>query len=148
MADKKELLLIEIRENGARVVKRNIEFVGKAGDATADQMDRLKGILAGLVSARVLRDTIMLADAYANMLNRLRVVTESTWELNAAMEGVFTMSRETRTSMEANIDMYARVAINTKQLGLQYKDVLRFAKQLNHAIILSGVNISSSSMLS
>ena len=139
MADKKELLLIEIRENGARVVKRNIEGVGKAGDATADQMDRLKGILAGLVSARVLRDTIMLADAYANMLNRLRVVTESTWELNAAMEGVFTMSRETRTSMEANIDMYARVAINTKQLGLQYKDVLRFAKQLNHAIILSGV---------
>lgn len=139
MADKKELLLIEIRENGARVVKRNIEGVGKAGDATSDQMDRLKGILAGLVSARVLRDTIMLADAYANMLNRLRVVTESTWELNAAMEGVFRMSRETRTSMEANIDMYARVAINTKQLGLQYKDVLRFAKQLNHAIILSGV---------
>ena len=139
MAAKKELLLIEIREDGARVVKRNIEGIGKAGKGTTDQMDKLKTVLAGLVSAKVLKDTIMLADAYANMMNRLRVVTETTWELHAAMEGVFKMSRETRTSMEANIDMFARVAINTKQMGFNYRDVLKFAKQLNHAIILSGV---------
>ena len=139
MAGKKELLLIEIREDGARVVKRKISDIGTAGDKTTDIMGKLKTVLAGLVSAKVLRDTVMLADAYANMLNRLRVVTDSTWELERAMEGVFQMSRETRTSMEANIDMFARIAINTKQMGLQYKEMIRFAKQLNHAIILSGV---------
>ena len=139
MADKKELLLIEIREDGARVVKRNIEDVGRAGDATTSQMDKLKSILAGLVSAKVIRDTILLADSYANMLNRLRVVTTGTWELHAAMDAVFKMSRETRTSLEANVDMYARIALNTKAMGLQMKDVVRFATQLNHAIILSGV---------
>ncbi len=139
MAAKKELLLIEIREDGARVVKRNIEGVGKAGDKTSGQMDKLKSVLAGLVSAKVLRDTILLADAYANMLNRLRVVTESTWELHASMEGVYKMSRQTRTSLEANVDMYNRIAINTRQMGLEMEDVIRFSKQLNHAIILSGV---------
>lgn len=139
MAGKKELLLIEIREDGARVVKRKISDIGAAGSKTTDQMDKLKTVLAGLVSAKILRDTVMLADAYANMLNRLRVVTDGTWELKRAMEGVFQMSRETRTSMEANIDMFARIAINTKQMGLQYKEMIRFAKQLNHAIILSGV---------
>ncbi len=139
MAAKKELLLIEIREDGARVVKRNITDVGKAGAATTDQMDKLKTVLAGVVSAKVLRDVIMLADAYANMLNRLRVVTTGTWELNAAMEAVFKMSRETRTALEANDDMYSRIAINTKQMGLNMEDVVRFATQLNHAIILSGV---------
>ena len=139
MAAKKELLLIEIREDGARVVKRNISDVGKAGDATTNQMDKLKTVLAGLVSAKVIRDTIMLADSYANMLNRLRVVTTGTWELHAAMGAVFKMSRETRTSLEANIDMYARIALNTKSMGLNMKNVVRFATQLNHAIILSGV---------
>lgn len=139
MADKKEILLIEIREDGARVVKRNIASVGKAGAATTGQMDKLKAVLAGVVSAKVLRDTIMLADSYANMLNRLRVVTTGTWELHAAMDAVFQMSRETRTALEANIDMYARIALNTKTMGLNMKDVVRFATQLNHAIILSGV---------
>lgn len=139
MAAKKELLLIEIREDGARVVKRNITDVGKAGDATTDKMGKLKTILAGLISAKVLRDVVLLADSYANMLNRLRVVTEGTWELHKAMSMVYDMSRQTRTALEANIDMYARIALNTKQMGLEMKDVVRFATQLNHAIILSGV---------
>lgn len=139
MADKKELLLIEIREDGARVVKRNISDLGKTGDATTSQLEKLKGIVAGVVSAKVIRDIIMLADAYSNMLNRLRVVTSGTWELHAAMDAIFKMSRETRTSLEANVDMYARIAINTKQMGLGMKEVVRFATQLNHAIILSGV---------
>lgn len=139
MASKKELLLIEIREDGARVVKRNISEVGEAGDRTTGQMDKLKTVLAGLVSAKVIKDTILLADSYANMLNKLRVVTDGTWALHAAMDAVFKMSRQTRTSLEANIDMYSRIAINTKQMGLEMKDVVRFATQLNHAIILSGV---------
>jgi len=139
VADRKELLLIEIREDGARVVRRNIKGVGDAGATTTDQMGKLKTVLAGIISAKVLKDTIMLADSYANMLNRLRVVTEGNWALHAAMESVFKMSRETRTSLEANIDMYSRIAINTKQMGLGMKDVTRFATQLNHAIILSGV---------
>lgn len=139
MAGRREILLIEIREDGARVVRRSIEDIGDAGTEATTQMDKLKAVLAGLVSAKVLKDVVMLADTYANMMNRLRVVTDSTWELHQAMEGVFEMSRETRTSMEANIDMFARVSINTKQMGLEFKDVLRFSKQLNHAIILSGV---------
>jgi len=139
VADKKELLLIEIREDGARVVKRHIDDIGASGDKTTDIMSKLKGVIAGLVSAKVLRDVIMLGDAYANMLNRLRVVTSSNYELQAAMDAVYKMSRETRTSLEANVDMYARVAINTKQMGLEMKDVVRFSTQLNHAIILSGV---------
>lgn len=139
MAAKKELLLIEIREDGARVVKRNITDVGKAGQKTTDQMGKLQTAIAGLISARALRDIILLADSYANMLNRLRVVTEGTWELHKAMSMVYDMSRQTRTALEANVDMYSRIAINTKQMGLGMKDVVRFATQLNHAIILSGV---------
>lgn len=139
MAEKKELLLIEIREDGARVVKKNIQDLGKTGDATMNQMSKLQTVLAGLVSAKVIKDTILLADEYANMLNRLRVVTKGHEQLHAAMNAVFRMSRETRTALAANIDMYSRIALNTKRMGLGMKDVVRFATQLNHAIILSGV---------
>jgi len=139
VADKKELLLIEIREDGARVVKRNLQELGSAGDATTDQMNRLKQVIAGLISAKAIRDIIQLADAYANMLNRLRVVTEGNYELRTSMELVYKLSRDTRTSLETNIDLYSRVALNTKQLGLNMFEVAKFATQLNHAIVLSGV---------
>lgn len=135
----KEILLIEIKENGARVVKRNINDIGGAADKTSSAVSKLTKLLAGVVSAKLIKDTVMLADAYANLLNRVRVVTGSQYELKKAMEGVAKISRETRTDLAANVDMYARVALNTKTMGFAMKDVLRFAKQLNHAVILSGV---------
>ncbi|MCK5016810.1 MAG: tape measure protein, partial [Candidatus Peribacteraceae bacterium] len=135
----KEILLIEISETGARVVKRNINDIGKSADNTQDAIEQLKTALGGLISAKLLKDTIMLADVYANLMNRLRVVTASNYELTKAMEGVYEMTLDTRTSLEANIDLYSRVAINTKQMGFEIYDVLKFSKQLNHAIILSGV---------
>jgi len=135
----KEILLIEIKENGARVVKRSINDIGGAADKTSSSVSKLTKLLAGVVSAKLIKDTVMLADAYANLLNRVRVVTGSQFELKKAMEGVAKISRETRTDLAANVDMYARVALNTKTMGFAMKDVLRFAKQLNHAVILSGV---------
>jgi tape measure domain-containing protein len=135
----KEILLIEIREDGARVVKRNIASIGDSADKTQSALASLKTVLGGLISTRVLKDTVMLADTYANLLNRIRVVTSSANELNQAMAGVARITRETRTSLEGNVDMYARVALNTNRMGLAMKDVLRFSTQLNHAIVLSGV---------
>jgi tape measure domain-containing protein len=135
----RELLLIEIREDGARVVKRNLTELGSVGDKTTGQMDKLKAAIAGLISLKAAKQVIEIADSYTNMLNRLRVVTTGTWELHAAMKAIQEMSRETRTSLEGNVEMYNRIAINTKQMGLGMKEVTRFAKQLNHAIILSGV---------
>ena len=139
MATEKEILIIEIRADGARVVKRNLNDIGKAADGATDAATQLKTILGGLITSRVIRDVLMLSDAYANLLNRLRVVTGSTYELNRAMDGVFQITKDTRTALEGNVDMYARVALNTKKMGFVMKDVLRFARQLNHAVILSGV---------
>lgn len=139
MATEKEILLIEIRADGARVVKRSLGDIGKSADKATDAATQLKTILGGLITSRVIKDVIMLSDAYANLLNRLRVVTGSQFELNRAMEGVFKITRETRTALEGNVDMYARVALNTKKMGFAMQDVLRFSKQLNHAVILSGV---------
>ena len=139
MATEKEILIIEIRADGARVVKRNLNEIGQTADKTANAANQLKDALGGLVTAKVIKDTIMLADKYANLLNRMRVVTTSNYELNRAMEGVYQITRETRTALEGNVDMYARVALNTRKMGFAMQDVLRFSKQLNHAIILSGV---------
>lgn len=139
MATEKEILLIEIREDGAHVVKRNIQDIGTSADGVQGSVKKLKTLLGGLVTTKVIKDTVMLADTYANLMNRLRVVTSGTYELTRAMEGIADISRETRSALESNVDMYARVAINTKQLGMVQEDVLRFSRQLNHAIILSGV---------
>ena len=139
MATDKEILIIEIRADGARVVKRNLNDIGTTADKVTDVATKLSTVLGGVISARVIKDTVMLADRYANLLNRMRVVTSSNYELNRAMEGVYQITRETRTALEGNVDMYARVALNTRKMGFAMQDVLRFSKQLNHAIILSGV---------
>lgn len=139
MPEQRQLLVLEVTSTGVRVVKGDLDALGGTGERTINTFGRLKSILGGLISARMIRDVVMLADNYATMLNRVRVVTRGHEELRIAMRGVADISRATRSSLEANAAMYSRIAINTADFGLSQQQVLDFTKQLNQAIILSGV---------
>lgn len=139
MPEQRQLLVLEVTSTGVRVVKGDLDALGGTGERTINTFGRLKSLLGGLISARMIRDVVMLADNYATMLNRVRVVTHGHEELRIAMRGVADISRATRSSLEANAAMYSRIAINTADFGLSQQQVLDFTKQLNQAIILSGV---------
>lgn len=135
-----ERLVIQIDEKGALVAKRNIEGVGQSAKATGGALQLLKRALAALAAADLVRRLIGIADAFTNIQNRLRIVTEGTQELAFVTDELFNISKRTRSDFEATAIVYQKVALASGELGLTTKDTLKFVESLNQAVVLSGAD--------
>lgn len=139
-----EQLLIEVTETGARVVKRNLEDIGKSADKSATALTSLKRLLGTIVTTAAIAQLLKYADTFTQIQNRLRVVVTSTQELTTTTQGLLDIANRTRSSFEATVDLYSRLANSSKQLGLGQKDLLEFTESVNKAIIISGAAASES----
>lgn len=135
-----EIINIQIREDGSRVVSRNIDQIGKEAEETSSSLDRLKGLLLTIASAATVVALARMADQYTNIQNRLRLVTDGTANLARVTKELQNVANDTRTDFVATSELYARLASSTKDLGLGQQDMLQFTKSLNQAIVLSGAS--------
>ena len=135
-----ESIVINVREDGSRVVKRNLQDIGTAADGAADALGTMKNILLGIVSGGVLAGLMRMADTYTTMQNKLRLVTSGTENLARVTKELLGIANQTRTDFEATTELYGRMANSSKELGLSQKDLLRFTKSINQAITLSGAS--------
>lgn len=140
-----ERIEIIVTERGSRTVKRNIEGVGKAGKTASAGMALLKRALLALGGIAIVRGLFRLADAFTNMQNRLRIVTDSTAQLNVVTQELFDIANSTRQSIESTAEVYARTALAVKELGRSQAETLRFTKSLNQAVTLSGASATEAS---
>lgn len=138
MATQTETINIIVREDGSRVVKRNLDEVGGAADKAGSLITRFKGLLAGIAGGVVVNQLKQLADQYTNIQNRLRLTTTDQANLNAVFNELQNVSTRTRSSLEANVELYSRMSQAAKDLGLSQSDVLQFTESLNQAIKISG----------
>ena len=135
-----EVINIQVREDGSRVVARNIEGIGRAADRTVSPLSGLKSLLAGLVSAAAVAQVARYADEYTNLQNRLRLVTTGTANLKKVTSELLSIANQTRSDFTSTGELYARLASSTKELGLSQRQLLNFTKQVNQAIVLSGAS--------
>lgn len=135
-----ERIDIVVREDGSRVVKRNIKDIGTAADGAGRSLDAMKGILVGLVTGGLITGLIRMADAYTNIQNKLRLVTTGTENLARVTKELQGIANSTRSDFEATSELYARLANSSKELGVGQKQLLAFTKTLNQAIVLSGAS--------
>lgn len=135
-----ERIDIVVREDGSRVVKRNISDIGNAADGAADSLDTMKNILAGLVTGAVITGLARMADTYTTIQNKLRLVTTGTENLARVTKELQGIANATRTDFESTAELYSRVAGAAKDLGLSQKQLLGFTKSLNQAVVLSGAS--------
>lgn len=135
-----EVINIQIREDGSRVVTRNIDGIGTAADRASGPVDRLKGLLATLVTGAAVVQLGRLADEYTNLQNRLRLVTTSTANLSRVNKELLGIANQTRSDFTATGELYTRLASTTKDLGLSQQELLDFTKRVNQAIVLSGAS--------
>lgn len=140
-----EVINIQIREDGSRVVSRNIENIGKSADKTSSSLDQLKGLIATVITGAAVVQLGRLADEYTNLQNRLRLVTAGTENLSRVTKELQNIANQTRSDFTATGELYARLASTTKELGLSQQQMLNFTKQLNQAIVLSGASSQEAS---
>jgi tape measure domain-containing protein len=133
-----ERIEIVITERGSKTVQRNLQNVGRTAQGTSKALALLKRALGVLGGALIIRQMIQLADAFTNLQNRLRLVTSSTGQLTLITRELFAISQRTRSSFSATGELFGRVALATKALGISQQQTLDFTESLNQAVILSG----------
>lgn len=122
---------------GLQTTERGLNRVNAAAERTRRLIGAafaFTGLTAGIGGL------IQLADTYTNIQNRIRTVTTGTEELNLVTGRLFEIANRTRSSFEATAEVYARVALATKELGVSQQQTLEFTESLNQAVILSGAN--------
>lgn len=137
-----ERIDIVVREDGSRVVKRNLEDIGESADKAAGFIKTMGGLLAAIGAAGVVGGMLRLADTFTTIQNKLRLVTTGTENLARVTKELQGIANATRTDFESTSELYSRVASATKELGLSQKQLLGFTKSLNQAVVLSGATAS------
>jgi tape measure domain-containing protein len=142
-------------EAGVSRADRALEKLGARAGKTEDKLDKLKNKFsafragaAALGVGLVIRGFLGMSDAATTVDNKLRLVTNSTDELNAVYGQLFKNANETRTSLEANVTQFNRLALSTKTLNLSYSEQLDIVKSLNQAIQISGATATEASAAS
>jgi tape measure domain-containing protein len=139
MADFRIRIIIDPKgaKDGTRVVDRELRIIERRADALRRTLARAFSFAAIAIGVRQL---VRLVDVFVNYQNRLRLVTRDSANLTGVMRELFEISNRTRTAFEGTAEVYARLAINQKNLGRTQRELLQFTESLNQAIILSGAS--------
>lgn len=123
-------------EQGARGMER----LGRAASGTTSVLRQLRGVLASVGAALVVRQIIQADDAYTRLQGRLRLVTETEQERIEVERQLFELAQQTRTAYEPTIELYTRVAQSSEHLGLSQQQLLEITRSVNQAIAISGAS--------
>lgn len=136
-----QTIRIVISETGSKQAASGIKGIAREATAADRALGLLKTALAAVGVGAAVREYVRLSDAYQTLQNRLKIVTDSERSRLAVTRELTDIATETFSSLEATGELYARLALNTRQLGIEQKDVLTVTKALNQAVILSGAGV-------
>ncbi|TFT95915.1 phage tail tape measure protein [Proteus mirabilis] len=91
-------------------------------------------------SALSIHQVINYADSWTELQNRLKLVTESSVELNKATQAVYDIAQKTYQSLDATAQVYQRFADNADRLGLSQQKVAELTETVSKAVAISGAS--------
>ena len=145
-------------EYASLVLKVDSTQTAKAGDSldkltdkskrAENQTDALAGsaikLGAALAAAFSVSQITQAADAYTNLTNRLKLVTDSSYALAAATDSVFQIAQRSRSELGATGDLYFKIAQNADRLKLSTQEVGKITETITQTLALSGASAGSS----
>ncbi|WP_104472859.1 tape measure protein [Acinetobacter indicus] len=134
-------------ERNARALANELDSIEKKGDFASKSMDsmsvatrQLAGYMAGVVTVGA---AISKMDAYTDINNKLKLVTNSQAELNQAMQDTFAIAQKSASSWGAVNDVYSKYMSNAKTLNLTQAQTARLTEITSKAVALSGSSAES-----
>ena len=100
---------------------------------------RFIGVLGGgFALERTGRAALQAADAYTELNNRIRLVTDSEEDLARVRGELFDISQDTRTQLEANAALYNRITLAVRRFRRTEEEALRVTELLNQQVRIGG----------
>ena len=133
MAVQESRLLISIdarnAERTAKALNSELQGITNNGNKAVSQtnalggaMQSLAGYMAGVVTVGAAINKI---DAYTNLQNRLKLVTNSQQELNKAMNDTFKIAQSSYQTWDSVVQVYQRFSDNAKTLGINMEQTAK-----------------------
>lgn len=98
-----------------------------------------KGLAAVFGVGISVRGIVNAADSFANLSNRIKVVSVDAGAAQKAFDGVRRIAADTNTSIGSTAELYSRMTTATKDLGLSQRQVLDMTEAVNQTLRISGV---------
>jgi tape measure domain-containing protein len=140
-----ERLDIVVEERGSRVVSRNINDVGNSAKSAGGSVDLLRRGLQLLGGALAIRAIVGFADSFTQLQNQIRVASGETNDLVATTQRLFEISNKTRTSIEANVQLFQRLSFAAGELGATQEQLFTFVETTGRALAIQGGSASAAS---
>ena len=126
-------------------VEQELKDVDRQSRSTGDAFGMLRKGFAAIAGSVVVKQFIDFADTARLLEGRLKLVTTSAAQLARVQDDLFASAQRTRTSFAGSVELYARVARATQDLGISQRDLLRFTELTNMAIKTSGATSTEAS---
>ena len=148
MAVQESRLLISIdarnAERTAKALNSELQGITNNGNKATSQtnalgtsMQALAGYMAGVVTVGAAINKI---DAYTNLQNRLKLVTNSQQELNKAMNDTFRIAQNSYQTWDSVVQVYQRFSDNAKTLGINMEQTAKLTETVSKAVAVSGAS--------
>src|SRR5574344_1543411 len=148
MAVQESRLVISIdarnAERTAKALNSELQGITNNGNKATSQtnalgtsMQALAGYMAGVVTVGAAINKI---DAYTNLQNRLKLVTNSQQELNQAMNDTFKIAQSSYQTWDSVVQVYQRFSDNAKTLGINMEQTAKLTETVSKAVAVSGAS--------
>lgn len=117
-----------------------------ASGAMGAQATATGGALGGMASKVLATATAVLSlgkiisemDAWTNMNNRIRLVTEGQEQFATAQANIINIAKSTNQPLAETAELYQRLAMNQKTLGLSGTELSGIVKTISQTMVISG----------
>jgi tape measure domain-containing protein len=145
-----ELATLQIKVDASGAI-RAVDQFGNSAQGASTKATGLQGAVRSLAGAfglvqmgRLAMDGIRAADTMRLLDGRIRMVTGSERERLVVEDALRRSAAATRSSYEAVVGLYTRVARNAEDLGFAQNDLLRFTELTQMAVKSAGASASES----
>lgn len=98
----------------------------------------LTGLFAGLGTAQLVRGFLDLSNASTTIDNRLKLVSDSSEQVEKSFDRIREISTRTRSPLEENVALYQKVAQSQKELGASNEQLYQFVEAVGTALAIQG----------
>ncbi len=124
---------------------RAMEQVNRSTAAIAQRFGQFAAVLGVGGIAAMAAKTLDYAEAWTQVGNRLRLVSQDAGELKATQEQLFQAAQKAGVSMGAVVDVYARASQAAGELGASQEQLTRFSGGVAQALAVSGTSAEAAS---
>jgi len=120
---------------------KSLSTVGEEADNTTRSLNKLSGVAQAVIGAIATSQIIKYADAWTTVNNKLANSVKAHEELADVTGRVFNITQDTRSSIDATADLYAKLERSTRAYNVSAADLDRLTRTINQSFIVSGATV-------